>query len=227
MLIGVIGVISVAFAGSQWFGYSLWHTYGDRPTGLFYSPLVAGGFLGLAVVACGILRWWVPMPALALGLYLAGNRGGWVCAAFGLLAIWVRKPLVLLTILLAGAFLVTWNPSLSDLERLNIWYTAWVNLSLFGNGWGSFTHVWIVRDGLGFQPVYAHNDYIQLVFEFGLYALPVFCVLAYALWQTEAEGWPLLVAYCVLATFSFPSFVLPTACIGLLAFVTTIGAKHG
>lgn len=229
MLLGLIGLISVAFAIAQESGVSPWPTLMDLPTGLFYSPIVQGGFLGLVIVALARIEWWEPMPILAVGIYLSENRGGWVIAGVGLLATWVRQPLVILAVILVGAFLFTFNPTLSDLERLNIWQAGWVNLTWFGHGWGSYSDVWIVKHNLGYQPIHAHNDYLELAFEFGLYAVPIFCVLAYALAQTQSPEWPLLVAYCTFATFAMPSYIPATAGIGALALasVLTKGVDNG
>lgn len=227
MILGLIGVVSVVCACAQWMGMSFWDTYGDQPTGLFFSPIVAGSFLGLTIVALATICWWEPIPVLILGLHLAGNRGGWVVAVVGTLAIWCRQPLGLLFIILLGAFAVTITPSISDLERINIWHAGLINLSFFGNGWGSFNDVWIVRDKLAYHPEFAHSDYLQLIFELGVYSLPIFCVFAYALSKTQAQAWPLLVAYATLASFSFPTYVPATAAIGILALAATLGANNG
>ncbi len=226
--LGVIGIISVISAGFQVAGFFFWQTYYDQPTGLFFSPIVQGGFLGLVIVAMARIGFWEFIPVLGIGLYLNPNRGGWVVAGVGLLATWVRQPLIILAAILLGALYFSINPGLSDQERFVIWQAGIVNLTWFGHGWGSFEHVWIVRDGLGYQPLHAHNDYLELAFEHGLYSIPIFCVLAYALSQTQSLDWPILVAFCVMSTFAMPLYIPATASIGALALASVLtGEENG
>lgn len=228
VILGFIGIASTIFACFQVAGYSFWPTHNGVTSGLFYSPIVQGGFLGLVIVALLQTRWLIITPILAFGLFLNPNRGGWIVAGIGLLATWVRQPLIILAVILLGAFFVTLNPSFSDLERFNIWQAGAVNLTWFGHGWGSYADVWIVRNDLGYQPLHAHNDYLELAFELGIYVVPIFCVLAYALAQTSSPEWPLLVAFCTMATFAMPSFIPATASIGALALASTLtGANNG
>jgi len=226
--LGMIGLLSVFFAVLQVYGLYFWPTLSDQRSGLFYNPVVQGGFLGLLIVAMVRIGCFWMVPFLALGLYINPNRGGWVAAAIGLLATWVRKPMIIATMVMLGAFYLTQSPRLSDQERLNVWQAGWVNLTWLGHGWGSYADVWIVRDGFGFQAVHAHNDYLELVFELGIRSIPVFFLLLYALLQTSAPDWPILVAFCTLATFSMPTFLPATASIGAIAFASIlIGAKDG
>ncbi len=226
--LGLVGVVSVIFAAFQAAGFFFWPTHINQATGLFFSPIAQGGFLGLVIVAMMVIGWWEIIPIHLLGLYLAHNRGGWAVVAIGLLATWVRQPLVILAVVLLGAFYITLNPSFNDLVRLNIWHAGIVNLTWFGHGWGSFDHVWIVIDGFGHHPVHAHNDYLELAFEFGLYAVPLFCLLAYALSQAASPDWPILVAFCLMATFAMPLYIPATASIGALALASTlIGVQNG
>ena len=94
--LGMVGILSVFFAVLQRFGFYFWPTHMDQTTGLFYSPVVQGGFLGLLIVA--MIRLWCfwPVPILALGLALnpnvvvVGSAPG-----LGFLRPWVRQPLVI------------------------------------------------------------------------------------------------------------------------------------
>ncbi len=226
--LGLIGIVSVVFAMFQVAGYFFWPTHLNQTTGIFFNPIAQGGFLGLVIVAMVRLGWWEIIPIHGLGLYLVQNRGGWVVVGVGLFATWVRQPLVILAGILLGALCFSWNPSLADQERFVIWQAGIVNLSWFGHGWGSFADVWIVRDGLGYQPLHAHNDYLELAFEFGLYAIPAFCVLAYALSQTASPDWSILVAFATMSTFAMPLYIPATASIGALALASIlIGVQNG
>lgn len=229
MLLGFIAIASVVFACFQAAGYTFWPTHVNFPTGLFFSPIAQGGFLGLVLVAMLRMGWWSPMPILAFGLYLNPNRGGWAIVGIGFLAHVVRQPLIILGVILGAAFYFSFHPASSDIERFNIWQAGLVNLTWFGNGWGSFSEVWIIREGLGFQPLHAHNDYLELAFELGLYSIPIFCILTYALTQTKSPEWPILIAFCFMATFAMPIYIPATAGIGALALasVLTKGTTNG
>lgn len=225
--LGIVGSVSVFFAVLQRFGFYFWHTHVDQTTGLFYSPVTQGGFLGLLIVAMVRIQFFWFIPTLVLGLAINPNRGGWVCAGIGLLATFIRQPLVILAVILAGAFFITLHPGMNDQERLNIWQAAWVNLTWFGHGWGSFEDVWFVREGLGYAAEHAHNDYLELAFELGLYSIPIFCLWAYALAQTQSPDWPILVAYSTLALFTLPTYIPATVGIGLVALALTLGDRNG
>lgn len=227
LALGLVACVSVGCAIIQACGWPLWATYNDRPTGLFFSPIAQGGFLGLMIVAMIRINFWMLVPTLMIGLYLAHNRGGWVVVVVGLLAHWIRQPLVILSTILSGALYLSINPSPSDIERFNIWEAGWLNLSWLGHGWGSYSDVWIVREGLGYQPLHAHNDFLEFAFEFGLYSIPLFGVLAYALTQSKSPDWPILVAFCVLATFAMPLYIPATAGIGAVALALTLGERNG
>lgn len=220
--LGFIAVISTGLAVIQAFGYSWYPTHLDARSGLFFSPIAQGGFLGLVIVALISISLWELVPILLVGLYLAHNRGGWIITGVGILATCIRQPLVILLVILFGASIITANPGPSDLERFNIWRAGIANLTWFGNGWGSFEGIWIIQNGLGYHPIHAHNDYLQLAFELGLYSIPIFCVLAYALSRTQAHDWPLLVAFCTMALFAMPSYIPATAGIGALALASVL-----
>ncbi len=222
MTLGLVGMASVVFATFQYFGFSFWETYRSYPTGLFYSPITQGGFLGLVIVALARIGWWEAMIVPAFGLCLNPNRGGLVVAGVGLFATWDRHPLNVLLLILAGAFYFSVNPTLSDQERFVIWQAGIGNLSWFGHGWGSFADIWIIRDGLAYQPVHAHNDYLELAFEFGLYAIPAFCLILWALTNVESDDWPILVAFCTMSTFAMPLYIPSLASIGAIALLSTL-----
>lgn len=224
-VIQFVACLSVLVAICQWFGARPWPTYSDYNTGLFYNPIAQGGFLGLAIVASAIVHRWEPVTVMILGLALNSNRGGWVIAAVGLLATRVRQPLVILAVVLAGAAFLTYHLSQSDAWRLAIWYAAWQHLTLLGNGWGSFENIWLIHDGLWYHPEYAHNDYLQLVFELGVFAAIPFALIGWALFQAHDEAWPLLVAYCLLSAFTMPLHIPACAAIGALALTTILARR--
>lgn len=60
--------------------------------------------------------------------------------------------------------------------RTYLWETAireWLQSPFFGNGWGSFYYVW----PYGSVSIYAHNEILQLLHDFGIIGLSVFVAL--------------------------------------------------
>ena len=62
--------------------------------------------------------------------------------------------------------------------RTFLWEAAvreWLSSPFVGNGWGSFSYVW----PSGAVSIYAHNEVIQLLHDFGIIGLSVFVVLVF------------------------------------------------
>ena len=218
----IVASLSSFLALGQVLGLRYWPTYHGYSTGLFFSPVTQGEFLGLVVVALVTQRLWYFLPGLTPGLALCPSRAMWASIALGLVAVYVRKPLLLLILILALALALTIHPSSSDLERLRVWAAAWNHLTFLGNGFGSFEDMWFVKGSVGIQPLYVHNDYLQLVFEFGIFALVPFTLVAYSLSRTASREWPILVVFLFQASFSMPLHIPVVALLGALALARTL-----
>lgn len=223
--LGIIGAVSSVVAVFQALGWVPWPTFNGAISGLWFSPIATGGFLGLTIVALVTVRCWFMIPCALPGLYLAHNRGGAAIAAFGLLAIWFRRPLWLFIILLTFALVLTINMSPSDNERMRIWQAAIMHLTPLGNGFDSFSRVLLQHNGSWTWPQYVHNDFLQLAFEFGIFAAPIFALIAWALSQTAAAEWPIFASFCFMACFAMPVHIPAVAVIGALALITIIARR--
>jgi len=101
--------------------------------------------------------------------------------------------------------------------RLQIWKVTWLNLSLLGHGAGSFEGLIFMSSPTNLlHPEYAHNDFLQLAFEFGLGAAIPVGILLLALRQVSSPEWPILATALFMATFSFPLYMPVTAFIAAL-----------
>lgn len=219
----VFCLASVMVACLEALGYRPWPIYG-APSGFFYNPIPQGMVLALACVLFACQQRWGWLVPLLPGLYLAHSRGGWVTLAFGLLSYWFRRPIWLLVLLLAGGVALLWDPSRSDIQRMQIWHAAGTLLTPLGNGFGSFWDLWI---GIpAWQPQYAHNDFLELAFEFGFLAVPVFALVAYAASRSASPFWPMLVTYLTLSTYSMPMHIPLAAGLGALALALTLGVRE-
>ena len=186
----------------------------DKPAGLFYNSTIQAIAIALVIVA---LKDWRYIPAMLPGLVLSGSRGGWLVLAVGLMVRFVDWRYALLAVLTVAAIALTW-PGPSDQERLMIWGFAAHNLDWFGHGQFA-TALFYAPDGLHY-PGHAHNDYLQLAYELGIWAVPVYLIYVRALWLTEATYWPAFVGFAVAGLFFFPLYA------PLPAFIGAVLAGH-
>ena len=210
--------ISSAVAVAQACGWDTIRIY-DHPAGLLYNGPVQSAMIALVALALICDRAWFYLPAMAPGFYLAHSRGGWLILIIGLLTRieWTVSAFALLA---TGVFVFA-DPGESDQFRMLDWSMAFHSLSLFGAGIGSFVDVLYQVPGQPLlHPVQVHNDYLQLAFELGLGAIPIYLIMARCLARTEAHYWPVFVAFATLALFFFPLYS------AALAFVGTVVAGH-
>lgn len=198
--------ISSGFAVAQSFGLDL-VLRADPGAGLLYNSIIAGLLSAMVIVGLVVARDWIWILLAAPALWLAGSRGGWLVLAVGLAAIWFRRPFwIILTALAAGSGIVALglHPG-SDSMRLAIWSGALSHLSWFGKGPEAFLNYFMQWPGRGIiQPEYVHNDYLQLVFEYGLGAAPILLAFAVLFLFTRNPYWPLYVCFATAAGFVFP-----------------------
>jgi hypothetical protein len=216
--------ISSVVAIFQYFGYQPVEIAGGPPAGLLYNSTVLGASCALVIIACAKYGLWFYIPGLLPGLYLSHSRGAW--AVLGLTFLAQRTHvLVALTLLLTANIAFVFFLNSSDTQRLLLWGVAIREFNLFGHGIGSFgdfyyfntnPNLYLHSEGL-FRTEFAHNDYIQLWFELGIGALPIFAIYAFTLCQTKAESWPIFFTFAVLGAFYFPIYSPLTAFIGCFA----------
>lgn len=220
----VIGCcLSSALALAQHFNLIRLLQLSTESAGLFYNHVVAGQTLAIALVAAFALGLWRYLPLLLPGIYLSGSRGAWIVVAFGVAFTFFRSQKLLALAILLGLFAVTLSSSTHDAERMLIWKTAFLNLSLFGKGIGSFAISYMWDGSRLFYPENAHNDALQLLFEFGIGALLLFLLGHFALYEARYE-WPIIASAIFLGFFAFPLFVPVTAF--LLALCAGHASRH-
>jgi hypothetical protein len=211
------GAVSSAVAVLQHFGIGVVPTVSTMPAGLYVNSVQHGTVLALLAVALVSERMWLWMLPLLPGIALSGSRGALLVLAVGLLACYVRRLWVFGLVAAAGAFylLAPWSPS--DQMRMQIWSVAWQSLTVYGWGPGVFYTILLPRDGGFYYPEYAHNDALQLAFEYGIGALPAFAVLAFALCRSRDTEWPVVVGFAVAGCYSMPLYMPVTSFLALVA----------
>jgi hypothetical protein len=188
--------------------------------GLLYSPLVSGSVSALVIVGLVCHKAWRYVPGVLTLLVLSHNRGGWLVMAVGLAGRYLGWR-AMTAIVFTAAGIMYFHPSPSDIQRMQIWDAAYSNLRWFGLGPGSFTDLWMMVKELGQdvmeRPEFAHNDYIQFVFEAGAGSILVFALMAAILARSEAKEWPVFAGFSALALFYFPLHSPLSAFIGCIA----------
>jgi hypothetical protein len=220
--------ISSGIAILQHFGWQPIATMSSSPPGLYINSVQQGAILALIVVALVSEQMWKWVPALAPGIILADSRGAWIALIVGLMACYIRRLWVFGAIGLAGVAFFYFKPlSPTDVERMFIWSTAWRNLIWLGWGPGVFYTIALFHNGaFSLYPEYAHNDALQLVFEYGVGAALPLAITAYALWRTDVKEWPIVVAFVTAGCYSMPLFMPVTSFLALAA-VGRILRVHG
>jgi hypothetical protein len=214
--------VSSAIAVFQYFGISVVPYVSLNPAGLYVNSVVQGTVLALIVVALVSERMWLWVPLLLPGIVLSGSRGAWVVLAIGLAAVpWIFGS----ALAVLGAFF-TWHPvhavgaetkllGASDTMRLFIWDAAAHNLTWFGWGPGSFFSWLLWYDGNSLYPEYAHNDALQLIFEYGVFAALPIGIFVFAVTRTKEREWPVVVAFAAAGLYSMPLWMPVASFLGL------------
>lgn len=215
--------VSSGLAVLQYFGLGWPSAETILPAGLYVSSVQQGAVLALIVVALVSERMWIWALPLLPGIALSGSRGAFLMLAVGLAGCYVRRLWVFGLLAVAGAFYLLTPLSPSDQVRMLIWKMAWQNLTWFGWGPGVFytilmpqPDVYIKHDGM-FYPEYAHNDALQLVFEYGIGAILPAAVFAFVLRRTEAREWPVVLAFITAGCYSMPLFMPIASFLALVA----------
>lgn len=215
------GAVSSAVAVAQYFGMNVVgvaYNEATRLPGLYVNPVQQGTVLALLIVALLSERMWFWVLPLLPGFFLANSRGAFLALVIGVLGLYVRRLWLFAIIGVAGLSYYMLTPlSGSDAERFAIWSAAWANLTWFGWGPGSFytlvlndnTHVWF--------PEYAHNDALQLMFEYGVGAALPSLVFGFAICRTETREWPVVLAFLVAGCYSMPLYMPLASFIALVA----------
>lgn len=225
--------ISTMLAIPQSFGWGGIFEEGWGPNGTYYIPAglfvnhdMFGEAAALSTVALIVTRQWWPLILTLPPIYWTECRSALVgLSAAG--ALWLIdrfrwKALIGLIPLGAGVgvfvFRHGWDGSIA--LRLAMWQDTLAGLTVFGHGPGSFFMLYpefaVHTDTMATRPESAHNDFLELVFEFGIGSLLLFALLASSLLSRSADRY-LFVAFCAVAFFSFPIRMPVEGLLGMVA----------
>lgn len=192
-----------ALAIGQWFGYSGVPAL-NSPAGLFVNKNTLGeaALLGAAAAAVLLPKKSAIVAALICSpaIILTQSRAVWIAALAGLLCLCsLRWRLALVCCCLAGllgVYLAGFQFDVDTLgQRIMLWRWAVERFTWLGAGdfdWSTVAH----------REPNAHNDFLQMVYQFGIMALVPLGVLGFAASASRAA--PFFAAAAVIATFAFP-----------------------
>jgi hypothetical protein len=208
-----IGVgISSAIALIQWWWGSTWQILPTanwgKPPGLFFNDAVAGAVSAIVFVGCAYeyLIGWSLLCLPLLGL--SQSRGAWLAVAatyfftiFRSLISWRERVIYLAFWAIPVGIAITYYHTGSDPIRLSIWQAMFQNLSWHGAGAGSSQTLFIFTSNQIFHIEHAHNDFLQLAYEFGIGCIPLALALIPLLEHTEESAWPPFVCACIISLY--------------------------
>jgi hypothetical protein len=221
--------ISSALAIAQFLG---WHpvneNIGATPGGLFGNRDHLGEAALVVIIPClWKRRYWLAslsVPAIAL----SNSRSMMVAAAVvGVVSLWRWNRSIAICALVLGLG-VTGLSSLSHIKqssasnRLDIWEDTAAGLTLRGQGVGQFYNMYPAYatrlDTRHLRPEHAHNDWLEIAYEFGIVGLGIaLAFAAFVLAGPFNEDSAVFLAFCVLGFFAYPLHNTVPALLGILA----------
>jgi len=202
--------INAALMVAQMLGYSgIEQT--AAPAGLFRNSNVVAEAACIALLVAGYYRMWWLLPGAQIAIVLSGSKAAFGAAVVSVLFLFMPGRWRYLAPALAGVIGVTFFlHSTSMSERALIWLVLLDAVNWTGHGIGSY---FAAHTATGF----AHNEYLQMWYEWGLFCLPVFLVF-YKLMRKEPSLEQSII-FCVmgLSFFAFPLHMPVTACCFTLA----------
>lgn len=192
--------------------------YFDRvsgyPSGLFVNANIMSEAAAVALIAMIAQRRWALAIAPLVCVWLAHSRGVYgglaIALSFWLMASHPRLAgSILVSAFVAGASWLWY----ADGDRFAYWSGAIQGLTFFGNGLESYVTAFPLQE-------HTHQEILQLVYELGVFAIPIIVLGLYAL--GGAHGIELSIFACILA-IGFLSFPLHMPATG---FAATLAAGY-
>ena len=213
----------------QWYGFHSIYSLSNTPAGLFINPNIFSEVSAIILVGLVVLKlyWWIPVTLP--GLIIVHSRAAYVGLGVGLFfAVWKynRYYAMILVglILVIGAF---GNFNLASVkERFDLWADTIQGFKFFGNGVGSYealfpyyaTHI----DTELARPRYAHNDLLQIIFEFGIGSI-LLLVAAFNVFKTRKPEVVIILTIGAISLFTYPLHIPVPAFIAFLVAGFVIG----
>jgi hypothetical protein len=220
--LGVSATISIF----QYFGfYGQIYTITKSFAGFFINPNIFSEVSAVMLISLVVLKLWWWIPVTLPGLILVQSRAAYLALAVGIfISVWKYNRYLAFTlfniIIIIGLYFYWDKFSLvSFKERLDMWADTIQGFNFFGNGVGSYevlfpyyaTHI----DTEIARPRYAHNDLLNIIFEFGIASILFLMVLFNAFKSNKSEV-TILLTVCIISLFTYPMHIPTQAFIAFL-----------
>jgi hypothetical protein len=191
-----------------------------RPSGLTFNPIILGEGCALTTLLLLSNRQWLLAMPLLPGLVLAQSRAALLALAVGIVIGWCRIPrravFSIAPLWAACSIFDIFSRGDSDNLRMVIWRVLYHFLNFWGHGAGSIESIVIHYQDRLLAPTFAHNEFLDLAFQFGIGAVPAALLLLAPLLCTQRKEWPCYVGFLVCCIFSFPLHAPPLAFLGMV-----------
>lgn len=181
----------------------------------FLGPNALGAVSAVAFGAALAFELWLFVPVAVLGLALSMSRGAILAAGIvSIAALWRQSRFaayLAFLCLIAITFGLKNDLDSSLFTRLGLWQDTLNHLTLFGHGFGSFYDT-----NRGFEvhtnftlamPVHAYNDYLELISDLGIGAIPLWVLIALSIDGVRYREGLILLAFAVLSLSFFPFYI--------------------
>ncbi len=187
-----------------------------RPSGLMFNPIILGEGCALTILLCCSYRLWWMGALLTPGLVLSQSRAAALALVVGLVLGWCRPT----RDTLYSACPLTWAALIAhdsaDEFRWMVWRVLYHFLNFWGHGAGAIEAVLIQFKGTLYAPAYAHDEFLDLAYQYGVGAVPAVAILLAPATNVHGRSWPAYIAFLICCLVSFPLHSPPLAFIGLL-----------
>lgn len=215
----------------QWYGFHSIYSLSNAPAGLFINPNIFSEVSAIILVSLVVLKLWWWIPVTLPGLIVVHSRAAYVGLGVGLLfAVWKYNRYYALALValvgLLGSYLYWGRFNIDPIqERINLWADTVQGFKFFGNGVGSYealfpyyaTHI----DTELARPRYAHNDLLQIMFEFGIGSI-LFLMALFNVFKTRKPEVVIILTIGAISLFTYPLHIPVPAFIAFLVagFIT-------
>lgn len=211
---GLNGALAIA----QYFGFTL-VPQAISPAGLFVNRDILSESAALIfVLAFYYCEWGLCLIALP-PLLLGASRASWLAVFVSILPYLSKRQAALwggAVLILGVAMFIAADGNLASLnQRMFLWRLAIDGLTPFGSGPFDFSV-------LLYREPHVHNDFLQLIYSFGLVGLIPILVSAWCFIE-HPESRPFILCFGVISFFGFPLEMPFTAWLGTFALGHYLG----
>jgi hypothetical protein len=209
--------VNIALAANLALALIEYHLFGFDKAGygLAGNPNYFGCALALGLAAAIAYRGWLAVAINIAGLGWCQSRGalfaGGVACLIGLWYSYRATGFIAMLLAILAMIVFKADLGMSLGARMGVWQVTTQHLTLWGTGFGSFQAAytaWPVHINLIQIAPHAYNDFLELVLELGVGAIPLWLLIALC-W--EGRNWAdrlVAVTFLVLSLTYFPFAIL-------------------